>query len=797
MITIKWLSFFILFFTISLFPQTTYYVSNSQGNDSNSGTSENSPFKSVGKVNSLYLVPGDNVLFKKGDIWGGEVLAIRNSGTANNRIIIGSYGSGNKPVITLREQLPGWKDANNWQDQGNNIWLIQIPGNYDDIFSRMWFNGVESALANKTDGDNSDGTYGLCPTHLFFTSSTRIFVYSTSNPAYAYSNIEYPGKITSTKVYYHSLELSDADYVTIDGLDLQGGLYCAVGLDGSDYVIIKNCNIGKYSNRGGIKIGSDFVQNRASEHSCDYVSILNDIIDSNWKQHINFQQNRSVEYGISVATSSNYSTSHLDVGNCFIIDWKFGFFNQNDVAVNQYQQFHDNEVCAPDISYGKPIQIGNEGTRSGFVNIYRNYFHDYSIWIQIMSGGNNIYFNIFKNALVPSLNVHSGNTGDGTLDGNRAIDFLEYIGWTDKNNFFNNTIDSTWRSSILSQTNSGTVNYFNNLIVSSDTKNEGKSAIDEGNENFWGNNYFYSNGRSSSSQITLYKNVGMTINQFNAVGSNSGNIVLSSYPFSDVSSFSLSQNSKALSSGVDISSYVPEGFTDRNGNVVNRTNPNIGAIDNEIQESTGFKVYLEGPYKNGSMSTSLNNNGFIPKSQPYNINPWNYGGNESVIAVPKGVVDWLLVELRSSTDASSIIARKAAFLRSDGFVTALDGISPLTFGSSLSNSYYIVIKHRNHLAIMSSSPVALVNGSIKYDFTISENQAYGQNSMIDLGNGTFGMYGGDSDGNGIIENSDIVDVSHKLFSSGYFEEDSDMNSPVNVLDYKLPNLNLSKSSNVQ
>ncbi len=47
--------------TTTLAPQDgmTYYVSSSTGDDSNNGLSENNPFATIGKANSLALQPGD------------------------------------------------------------------------------------------------------------------------------------------------------------------------------------------------------------------------------------------------------------------------------------------------------------------------------------------------------------------------------------------------------------------------------------------------------------------------------------------------------------------------------------------------------------------------------------------------------------------------------------------------------------------------------------------------------------------------------------------------------------------
>ena len=44
---------------------TTYYVSSSKGDDSNDGTSESKPFKTLEKINKLTLKPGIRFSWKK------------------------------------------------------------------------------------------------------------------------------------------------------------------------------------------------------------------------------------------------------------------------------------------------------------------------------------------------------------------------------------------------------------------------------------------------------------------------------------------------------------------------------------------------------------------------------------------------------------------------------------------------------------------------------------------------------------------------------------------------------------
>jgi parallel beta-helix repeat protein len=83
-----------------------YYVSSSQGKDSNSGTSSSSPWKTISKVNSEmhYFNAGDQILFKRGDTWyttSDSSLMIHNvSASSDNRIKFGAYGSGARPKFS-------------------------------------------------------------------------------------------------------------------------------------------------------------------------------------------------------------------------------------------------------------------------------------------------------------------------------------------------------------------------------------------------------------------------------------------------------------------------------------------------------------------------------------------------------------------------------------------------------------------------------------------------------------------------------------------------------------------------
>lgn len=94
--------FFCVFLCVPYAFATDYYFSTS-GNNSNPCT-EAKPCQTIGKANSLFLQPGDNVYFKRGDIWSRsngylDSILRPQSGSFSADVTYGAYGSGNLPVF--------------------------------------------------------------------------------------------------------------------------------------------------------------------------------------------------------------------------------------------------------------------------------------------------------------------------------------------------------------------------------------------------------------------------------------------------------------------------------------------------------------------------------------------------------------------------------------------------------------------------------------------------------------------------------------------------------------------------
>lgn len=80
------------------------------------------------------------------------------------------------------------------------------------------------------------------------------------------------------------------------------------------------------------------------------------------------------------------------------------------------------------------------------------------------------------------------------------------------------------------------------------------------------------------------------------------------------------------------------------------------------------------------------------------------------------IVDWIYVELRSVSDSTKVVASRSGLVQRDGDIVDVDGISPLTFSDAPAGNYYVAIRHRNHLGVMSANPVKIY-GSKVVDFT--------------------------------------------------------------------------------
>lgn len=202
-----------------------------------------------------------------------------------------------------------------------------------------------------------------------------------------------------------------------------------------------------------------------------------------------------------------------------------------------------------------------------------------------------------------------------------------------------------------------------------------------------------------------------------------------------------------------------------------------------------LQVWLEGPFNGTDMNTTLFDEGVLPDEQPYNTAPWNYDGTENIAFSPAtDIVDWVMVELRSTDGDSStatsdkMFHRFAALLFDNGTILDIDGSSLPEYTGPIFNNLYLVIYQRNHLPVMSATALVETAGIYVYDFTDDIAKAYGDGQKA-LGGGMYGMIGGDSDANGIVNMSDKdVNWTNDAGNAGYYGSDLNMDTQVNNPD---------------
>jgi hypothetical protein len=221
-----------------------------------------------------------------------------------------------------------------------------------------------------------------------------------------------------------------------------------------------------------------------------------------------------------------------------------------------------------------------------------------------------------------------------------------------------------------------------------------------------------------------------------------------------------------------------------------------------------IKLFLSGPYITGSdtMSCALKQRNYFPASPPESFSSsvtpfilkdyrdYTYTGTE------QRIVDWVAIEIINSKDYSPVDT-VVAVVRYDGQLLSTTGetMIPLKFGLE-PGYYYYVIRHRNHIAVMSNYETYIYKYSDVYDFTTSTDMYWGNEAKL-LKAGLYGLYTGDSDYDGHIDIDDYnaYNTSTIMADHGYKISDYNLDGYVTSYDFVLlaPNKKLNITTYIQ
>ncbi|MBL8002282.1 MAG: hypothetical protein JNL05_10000 [Flavobacteriales bacterium] len=192
----------------------------------------------------------------------------------------------------------------------------------------------------------------------------------------------------------------------------------------------------------------------------------------------------------------------------------------------------------------------------------------------------------------------------------------------------------------------------------------------------------------------------------------------------------------------------------------------FGAFDNitvSYQLPSVFvqpRLWLDGAYDQGLnlMRDDLRVAGLIPATEPYSAMFGGTGGETvapGVLAVTgnNAVVDWVRVELRASPTGPTVAAVHG-LLQRDGDVVDVNGLSPLRFFVN-NGLYHVVVRHRNHLPVMTASALSLSSATFPIDFRAPATTCHTLPApQTDLPRKTVGttrtLWAGDVSGNGTV-----------------------------------------------
>lgn len=256
--------------------------------------------------------------------------------------------------------------------------------------------------------------------------------------------------------------------------------------------------------------------------------------------------------------------------------------------------------------------------------------------------------------------------------------------------------------------------------------------------------------------------------------------------------------------------------------------------NNESGQRLSIRVYLEGALINNGNAISqdgrplmrdnlrfspFNGLNYLPASDPYqqkigdvdlkitnaHVAPGNRANlckiydPDAVFGVigDDAIVDWVFVEIRKAGDPGQVLATRSCLLQRDGDIVDVDGLSAVWFPEMMDEIFHVVVRHRNHLGVMSKIVTAdqLIDFTSTsqqlFDFGTTKAEGYDFTNMAQKTiafQGYRALWAGDFNADRKIKfsipNDDLTtafyeqDFTGTGYSPGYYQGDFNMNSVV-------------------
>jgi len=413
---------------------THYYVSRA-GNDTQNGHSTETAWQTIARVNQQNLVPGDTVLFRRGDTWR-ETLYLEQSGSDEQWIMYGAYGEGEKPRILGSEQ------ALEWTHVTGNIWQsathLQNPYSGGYSYGEVFFEHNDSRVSWGRQRDFDISYANLEREYDWAWSDSRLYVFAATNPSQRYFAVEAPQRDGSIR--FANIDNTNDDpleNIAIDNLDLRyamrWGIYGGYNEVEASGIRITSNHIGYIGVKGGASAycisnwRSDMLIQNNSIHDCGRrgVSI---------NTYTHFTANLQVQ---NITLDSNhfyngYHTTSVDVSSLPELGHSISniVFSNNLVDDSQRHSTAINDGCAANSCTSNAYYVAaSSGNHYSNFTVFNNRFIGSTSRAILISGiveGVKIYHNsifgshpdAFPYALVTLNNIYNVDMRNNIIHGN-------------------------------------------------------------------------------------------------------------------------------------------------------------------------------------------------------------------------------------------------------------------------------------------------------------------------------------------------------------------------------------------
>ena len=569
-----------------------------------------------------------------------------------------------------------------------SLWLLFPIKGFATIFNvTSTEQSGQGSLAQAIIDAKSDFTSTPTSPHIInFSINGRFTVPRSSSAANIDNHIYFQGNFRKTvfeyfsvniccdaTVYFKDIVVEEAEFIRTQSIDLGSGAR----------VFIDNCIFDGKNSPSGPPESAIIV------HTGSYVEITNSHL-MNWEQSalVNWGGHMVIKYSAIIGNSyfsgggiRSFESGILEINHSLIMN------NTADVGAGVHAESGGGEVSIKycTISNNKAVGFGAGIYIAGTMTIENCTF----ITNEAIEKGGGIFHQTGSSSSIVNSTFVDNKSADGYAIYNKGL--FKVINCTIASNFRTSPGGDNHRGQLYNS-NTGRLELTNNIIARGDIDLNNVGIISISRKNL------IQTCSSGCPEIEYNSNPNLT-------------------DITDNGGFTWTMKPRIPSAVIDGGTSIDAPLIDQQGKDRDQS-PDIGAYEYSSNTPIDLKInaFLQGPYNGVRMEDNLKTVlGGLPFVQPY---PFNYENSTlenplssyypPLMEINNGIddiVDWVLVELRSNQD--NVLTSKAALIDVSGKVVDADpSRSPLSFMVE-PGDYYVVLKHRNHLGVMTKEPVTV------------------------------------------------------------------------------------------